>query len=152
MPPAPDEPRPGGPVCAGWKEFVALPDWGVRRLRAKLDTGARTSVLDVARCDLERVGGALTARLHVALSRRRPGRAVVVEAPVLGLVVVTNSGGTPQQRPVVEATLRLGPVERRIRLTPADRSGMRFRMLLGREALAGAVVVDVGSAYLLGRP
>jgi hypothetical protein len=148
MPTPPDGPLPGGPVCAGWKEYVALPDWGVRRLRAKLDTAARTSVLDVARCELGRAGGALTARFHLALGRRRD-RVRVVEAPVLGLVTVTNSGGTAQQRPLVETTLRLGPVERRVRLTLADRSGMRYRMLLGRQALAGAFVVDAARAYVL---
>jgi hypothetical protein len=72
-----------------------------------------------------------------------------VETPVVCMTVVRNTGGMREHRPVVEALVRLGPVLRRIRLTIACRAGMRYRMILGREALAGAFVVDVSQKYLL---
>ena len=141
---------PDRPLVIGWKEHVALPDWNVRRLRAKADTGARTSVLDVMGYELHEVaGGGLVARLRLGLWRKAPGRLKVVETPVLGMAVVTNSGGMREERPVIQTRIRLGPVVKRIRLTVTNRAGMRFRMLLGRLALAGDFVVDVSHKYLL---
>jgi hypothetical protein len=66
------------------------------------------------------------------------------------MVVVRNSGGIEEQRPVIDVLLELGPVARRIRLTVTNRAAMRYRMILGRQALAGAFVVDVSRTYLLG--
>jgi hypothetical protein len=142
--------RPDRPLRIGWKEYVALPDWNIRRLRAKADTGARTSVLDVASYDLYQAeGGGLMARLRLALWRKNVGRLRVLEVPVLRTVVVCNSGGMREQRPVIQARIRLGPVDKVIRLTVTNRANMRFRMLLGREALAGDFVVDVSEKYLV---
>jgi hypothetical protein len=140
------------PVRIGWKEYVALPEWHLRRLRAKVDTGAWTSVLDVADYELaEEAGGLLVARLRLALSRKHPERVRLVEVPVLRLVVVRNTGGTLEERPLLETTLCLGPVCKRIRLTVTNRSHMRHRMLMGRLALAGDFVVDVSQKYLMRR-
>jgi hypothetical protein len=135
----------------GWKEYIDFPEWGVQRVKAKVDTGARTSALDVARCVLERRSEGLFARLELALNRRQPDRVVTVETPVLGMVWVTNSGGLREERPVIETTIRLGTVEKRIRLTVANRSGLLIPMLLGRKALAGSFVVDAAHKYLLGK-
>jgi len=138
------------PLVIGWKEYVALPDWKIRRLRAKADTGARTSVLDVAGYDLREVEGVgLVAQLRLSLWRKHVAGLKVVEVPVLGMGVVTNSGGMGEQRPVIQTCVRLGPVLKQIRLTVTNRAGMRFRMLLGREALAGDFIVDVSEKYLL---
>jgi hypothetical protein len=141
-----------GPVRIGWKEYVELPEWRLRRVKAKVDTGARTSVLDVASYDLLEVPGrGLVARLRLRVSRKHPERVRVVEAPVLRMVVVRNTGGVLEERPLLETTLHLGPVTKRIRLTVTNRSHMRFRMLLGRLALAGDFVVDVSAKYVLRR-
>jgi hypothetical protein len=140
------------PLVIGWKEYVAFPEWGLRRLRVKVDTGAYSSALDVEGYDLEERGGNTVARVRFTLNRKKPGRVRVVEAPVLGLTRVVCSNGVCEQRPVVAALIRLGPVEKRIRLTlTKNRAALRHRMLLGREALAGAFVVDVSRKYLLGR-
>jgi hypothetical protein len=151
MTPTPDPDGPGGPLLIGWKEYLDFPEWGVRRVKAKVDTGARTSSLDVARYALERRGGELVARLELALNRRHPDRRVTVETPVVRLALVTSSDGVREERPVIEAEVRLGPARKRIRLTVADRSRMLFPMLLGREALAGSFVVDVARKYVLTR-
>ncbi len=137
------------PLTVGWKEYVGLPDWGVRRVKAKIDTGARTSALDVTRCELRAgPGGALVAALYLSLDPRRPERTVTVEVPVVRMACVRNSGGACEERPVIETTLRLGPVSKRIHLTVTRRASMRFRMLLGRKALEGDFVVDVSRKYL----
>jgi ribosomal protein S6--L-glutamate ligase len=68
---------------------------------------------------------------------------------VLRTVVVSNSGGMREERPLIEAAVRLGPVHKRIHLTVTNRARMRFRMILGRQALAGSFIVDVSRKYLL---
>jgi hypothetical protein len=138
------------PLTIGWKEYVEFPEWGIRRVKAKIDTGARTSALDAAGYEL-RPGenGGLVVELRLALNRKRPEKVAVVQVPVLALVVVRNTGGFPEQRPLIETTMRLGPVCKRVRLTVANRCWMRFPMILGRRALENDFVVDVSQKYLL---
>ena len=137
------------PLVIGWKEVVALPEWGVPRLRIKVDTGARTSAIDVLGYEVYEANppGPMVA-LRLALDPRHLERVTVVRTPLLAMVVVSNSGGQRECRPLVETTLRLGPVTKRVRLTVANRAGMRFRMLLGRQALLGDFLVDVSKTYL----
>ena len=138
------------PVVIGWKEYVQLPDLGVQQIKVKIDTGARTSALDVQSYELrEMPGSGLVVVLRLALDHRKPRRLTVVTTPVLQLVVVRNSGGVPEERPLIETTLQLGPVRKRIALTVTNRTGMRFRMLLGRKALEGDFLVDVQQKYLM---
>jgi hypothetical protein len=138
------------PLVIGWKERLDFPAWGIRRVKAKADTGARTSALDAASYELYHAGdGALWVRLRLSLLRKHAADPPVVEVPVLRMVVVRNSGGQHEQRPLIEADVALGPVRKRVLLTVTSRAGMRFRVLLGRLALAGDFVVDVSKKYLL---
>jgi hypothetical protein len=138
------------PLVIGWKEVVALPEWGISRLRIKVDTGARTSAIDVPHFEITEGGpqGPMVD-LQLALDPRHLERVRVVRTPLLGWVVVSNSGGQRECRPLVETAVRLGPVAKRVRLTVANRAGLRFRMLLGRQALLGDFLVDVSQKYLL---
>ena len=72
-----------------------------------------------------------------------------MEAPVLRMVVVSNSAGMREQRPLVETEVRLGPVSKRIALTVTNRAGMLFPVILGRKALEGDFLVDVSRKYVL---
>lgn len=136
-------------VVIGWKEYVDFPAWGIRRVRAKVDTGARTSALDVARYELhECQGQGLVADLHLTLRPRHRKKPVVVRVPVLRMVTVSNSAGMRETRPLIETELCLGSVRKKILLTITNRHAMRFRMILGRQALANDFVVDVGKKYL----
>ncbi len=137
-------------VVIGWKEFADFPEWGLRHIRVKVDTGACTSALGVISCTVEQghPSGEL-AHLHLAPSRRHPDRVIRVHCPILGRVWVKNTAGWKEQRPVIEVLLRLGPIQKRIRMTIADRSRMLTPILLGRQALAGVCLVDVSRKYLL---
>ncbi len=139
------------PLIIGWKEYVGFVEWPLGRVKAKIDTGARTSALDVLSYELHQADAGLTATLRLALNPRRPDDVRELVVPVLQMVVVSNSGGMREQRPLVETTLRLGPVTKRVRLTITNRAGMRFRMILGRKALEDDFVVDVARKYLLKR-
>jgi hypothetical protein len=143
------QPTPQTPVTIGWREYVGFPEWDVRPLKAKIDTGARTSALDVLSYDLLEADGQKVAELRLALTRKEPRKFQLVRAPVLGTVLVRNSSGVRERRPVVETAIRLGPVVKRVALTVTNRARMRFRMLLGRKALEGDFLVDVSKQYLL---
>jgi hypothetical protein len=137
------------PRVIGWKEYVEFPDWGLRRVKAKIDTGARTSALGVMGYELQESPDGLVAVLRLAPSRRHPERVAVVRAPVLRTVVVRNSGGVKEHRPLVETRVKLGPVTKVVRLTITYRSGMLLPMILGRQALAGEFIVDVSRKFVL---
>jgi hypothetical protein len=146
--------RAGLPLVVGWKEYVALPELGVSSIKAKIDTGARTSSLHVAaiRRLSGRDDGEAEIEITMAPDRRRPERLVRARVHQLARIRVTDSGGHSELRPVIETLLVLGPVTKRVRLTLADRSTMLFRMILGRKAIEGAFVVDVSRKYLQPRP
>ena len=138
----------GGPEAqvVGWREWVSLPEWGVVRLRAKIDTGARTSALHVD--NLEILDDGLVS-FDVVLDRSEQPRTVrVVAAELVRESNVRPTSGVRQTRHVVETTLRLGPVTKKIEVSLVDRGPMLCRMLVGRTALAGDFVVSPDQAYL----
>jgi hypothetical protein len=134
----------------GWKEYLDLPELGLVRLKAKVDTGARTSTLHVDSMEILEVlpDGSELVELALSPDRRRPELQVRTRARVLRRVRVLDSGGHPELRPVIETEMVLGPVRKKILLTLTDRSGMLFRMILGRKALEGDFRVDVSGKYL----
>jgi len=133
------------PVVIGWTEYVDLPDWGVRRLRAKVDTGARSSALHVENIREFPRG---IVRFDVVLHRVKRDQRVHVRAHVKRRSRVRSSNGELSHRLVVETTLRLGGVEKPIEVGLVDRAKMIHRMLLGRAALAGPFLVDVDHRML----
>lgn len=137
----------------GWKEYLDLPELEIFRLKAKVDTGARTSTLHVDSLEVLEVLPDGTERVEIVVSpdRRRPDFQVRTRARVIRRMRVVDSGGHPEVRPVIETELVLGPVRKRILLTLTNRSGMLFRMILGRKALEGDFRVDVAGKYLFRR-
>ncbi len=130
-------------LLIGCAELVDLPDWGIFRLRAKVDTGARTSALHVDR--IESLPGN-RVRFDVVLNRKT-GRTVSVEAKVRRRAHVRSTTGEAQTRLCVATLLRLGFVEKEIEITLASRDPMRFRMLLGRGALGADFLIDASRRY-----
>lgn len=131
---------------------MALPDWGVAHLKAKVDTGARTSSLHAfAVRRFERDGGEWV-RFELHPWQRSTVDATVAEAAVVSWRDVKSSSGTVQRRPVVRTTIVLAGVAVDAEVTLTRRDEMGFRMLIGREALRRRFVVDPGRSYLGGRP
>ncbi|QIL19943.1 RimK/LysX family protein [Thermomonas sp. HDW16] len=133
-------------IAVGWREWVLLPELGLPRLRAKVDTGARSSALHVERQWRFVEGG--VPWVGFVLVPRRHAVAVAASAAVVDERMVTDSGGHRTLRVFVRTKLRLAGVEREIEINLADRCGMRFPLLLGRTALADAFVVDPAGSYL----
>jgi hypothetical protein len=139
-------------TVAGWREWVSLPDIGVPWVKAKLDTGARTSALHAF--DLERFekDGATWVRYSVHPWQRSDAGAVDVEHEVHDVRTVRSSSGYADERFVVMMDISLVGRTITAEMTLSRRDEMGFRMLVGREALRQGFVVDPARSYLGGRP
>jgi hypothetical protein len=139
---------PAPQLVIGFAEYVDIPEWHITRLRAKVDTGARSSALHVENIR-ELAGGRV--RFEVRLHRRHHDRRVVVEALVTRRARVKPSNGMVHWRYFVTAHVRIGPVVEPIEMSLVDRQHMIFRMLIGRSALAHRFLVDVAKRYVLSK-
>ncbi|MBF0161833.1 MAG: ATP-dependent zinc protease [Magnetococcales bacterium] len=135
---------------AGWREWVGLPTWGVARIKAKLDTGARTSALHGVDIRAFRQGGIRYVRFKLYPSQHSCEGEQVCVAPVLDRRAVRNSSGIKSYRYVVLTLLRMGAREWPIELTLTDRARMGFRLLIGRTAIRKRFLVDPGASFLQG--
>lgn len=131
----------------GVAEYVDFPDWGIRGLSARVDTGAKTSALHVE--NVQVLAGA-RVRFEVRLRRDDPEARVQVETKVSRRAPVRASTGQTESRLFVKAHVRLGGVEQQIEVGLVDRGRMQYRMLLGRSALRARFLVDVTKRYALG--
>lgn len=136
----------------GWREWVALPSLGIQRIKAKVDTGARSSSLHVTDLEEFREGGRTWVRFTVHPAQRSTREARPVQLPLADRRSVRPSSGTAQVRPVVELELQVGALRFPCEVTLARRDRMGFRMLLGRTALRGRFLVDPGRSYLQRMP
>jgi len=144
-------PRPTR-TTIGWREWLALPDWGVEAIKAKIDTGARTSALHAFDIETFERDGVAQARFAIHPWQDSSSDVVVVEAPLLERRQVRSSSGTARERPVVLTTMELAGRREPIEVTLTRRDEMGFRMLIGRQALRRRYLVNPGRSYLGGKP
>jgi hypothetical protein len=140
------------PHTAGWREWVSLPDLGVPWIKAKLDTGARSSALHAFDLTEFERDGAAWVRFSVHPWQRSAEEAVDVELPIHDRRSVRSSSGHSDERLVVMMNLRLLDQLVPCEVTLSRRDEMGFRMLIGREVLRQGFLVDSGRSYLGGRP
>lgn len=125
------------PVIIGWREWASLPDWGLE-LKAKADTGARSSAVDCSSIE-ELLDDQVRFTLRLS---RKTARNLTIVAPIAMRKRVRSSTGHELDRLFVETTLVLGGREKKILVSLTCRKRMIHRMLLGREALANDFLVD----------
>ena len=135
----------------GWRERVALPQLGIGLLKAKLDTGARSSALHVDALEVFERGGVPWLRFDVTLGRRAPQQ-VRCEAPALDRRAVTDTGGRRTERWFIRSRLLLAGAGYDVDINLTDRRHMLFPLLLGRTALEGRFAVDPARSYTQARP
>ncbi len=143
---------PSSKRTCGWREWVALSDLGIRSIKAKVDTGARSSSLHAFESTLFKQDGIDWVRFAVHPMQRDDQRVIWCEAPVLDRRQVRSSNGDVSVRLVIRAELRMLDQSWPIELTLANRDAMGFRMLIGREAVRGRFLVDSGKSFYGGRP
>ena len=145
-------PKPSKRPAIGWREWVALPELGIPAIKAKIDTGARSSALHAfaLRRVVEPDGIWVTFKVHPL--QRAPQVTVEARARLLGERRIRSSSGLLTVRAVIETTMVLGDRAFPIELTLVRRDLMGFRMLVGRQALRGRVVVNPARSFLAGPP
>lgn len=132
----------------GWREWVSLPDLGVHAVKAKIDTGARSSALHAFDVEQFERSGRAMVRFQAHPIQRNDDYIVTAEAALLEERLVRNSGGQAEMRPVIETAVQVGGVMWTIELTLTNRDDMGFRMLLGRQAVRRRYLVDPGRSFL----
>jgi hypothetical protein len=140
-----------GVVTLGWRERLALPELGIGLLKAKLDTGARSSSLHVDTLESFQRGGATWLRFTVSLGRRNPAE-MHCEAQASDRRVVTDTGGRRTERWFIRTQVALAGQSFSVDVNLTDRRHMLFPLLIGRSALMGRFAVDPALSYTQPRP
>jgi hypothetical protein len=134
----------------GWREWVALPDLGVDAIKAKVDTGARTSALHAYRLEVSNRDGEEYAEFEIHPVQRQSTPSIRARVPIVDWKTVRSSNGRSERRPVIHTTIGLGERSFETDIALTNRDEMGFRMLLGRQAVRAGYLIDPGRSYLAG--
>ncbi len=138
-------------LIIGWREWVSLPLLGIGKIKAKVDTGARTSTLHAYDVHEYVDGQKNMVRFKVHPLQKNTLSVKSTKAEILEKRLIRDSGGKVTLRPVILTTVRVGDFKWEIELTLVNRDQMGFRMLLGRQALRGHLLVNPQRSFLFGR-
>ncbi len=133
----------------GWREYLSIPDLDIRVVKAKVDTGARTSALHCSEVEIYNSDGLQRVRFQAHPIHRDPDFSLPCDLPLSSYRSVRDSGGKEEIRPFVSVPVIIGEHQFETEISLTNRKNMKFRMLLGRTALKGRFLVNSGTSYLL---
>jgi len=136
----------------GWREWVTLPELNLQHIKAKIDTGARSSALHAFALEPYRKGGQRWVMFAIHPEQKETDTIIECHAPIKDRRLVSDSGGHKQRRYVIESQLIIGQSLISAEITLTNRDNMQFRMLLGRTAMNGNFIIDPSASYLQGEP
>ncbi len=136
----------------GWREWVALPELNINEIKAKIDTGARSSALHAFEIDPYRKDGQPWVMFAIHPVQNQTDTVIECHAPVKDRRIVSDSGGHKQRRYVIETPMVLGSSVINAEITLTNRDTMLFRLLIGRTAMNTRFIIDSNRSYLQGRP
>lgn len=136
----------------GWREWAALPELNIELIKAKIDTGARSSAIHAFAIEPYRKGGQQWVMFAVHPVQKDGNVSIECHAPIKDRRVVSDSGGHKQRRYVIETQLVLGHSIIRAEMTLTNRDSMLFRLLIGRTAMNTRFNIDPNASYLQGKP
>jgi hypothetical protein len=139
-------------IVIGWREWLVLPELGIAAIKAKIDTGARTSSLHVDSLETEEKVGRTWLHFSVSATGRKHAPRIECEAPAIARRAVTDSGGHETLRWFVRTRIELGGVGFEAEINLTNRRNMLFPMLLGRSALGHRFNIDPAASYRCGKP
>ncbi|MDH5457283.1 MAG: RimK/LysX family protein [Nitrospinota bacterium] len=131
----------------GWREWVSFPELGIEKIKAKIDTGARTSALHVSHIRVVKGTDIVKFKIHPVQRRARP--LVEASARIVSRREIKSSNGEISVRPVIITKVKIGEKILPIELSLVNRDLMGFRLLLGRSVLKNRFIVDSGKSFLL---
>ncbi len=131
----------------GWREWVSFPELGIKKIKAKMDTGARTSALHVSHIRVVKGSNIVKFKIHPVQRRARP--MIEASAVMISRREIKSSNGELSVRPVIKTKIKIGEKVFPIELSLVNRDLMGFRLLLGRSALKNNYIVDSGKSFLL---
>lgn len=139
-------------IVLGWREWVSVPELGIEQIKVKIDTGARTSSIHAFFVDPYYQDQQLRVRFGVHPKQNNPDTVNECDAPVVDQRLVSDSGGHEENRYFIMTTLVIGNIQFKTEVNLTNRDTMKFRMLLGRTAMANRFIVDPLQSYLQGNP
>ena len=139
-------------IILGSEEWCSLPELGIPTIKARVDSGAKTSALHAINIAPFLKEGQNWVKFDINPIQNNVKTIIHCEAPLIDKRVVKSSSGFREQRYVIQTSLEIGQSKWLIEMTLTNRDSMGFRMLLGREAMSGRVLVDPEEQYLLGQP
>ncbi len=139
------------PMLIGWREWVRLPELGNAAIKVKVDTGAQTSAIHAWNIKVTESDDGRMAEFDLHPFQDDNKRKIHATAPVVDLRNIKSSNGQVQERVVIETPLEIAGRTWMIELTLTRRDEMGFRMLLGRTAMQGHLLVDPSHSFLAGQ-